>query len=93
MRFLRAMLPLLPFATVESETVPLTQASTHRIPGSLSLVLPAYNEEENIRTVVEEALRVQNDWMEIHGLFTSSNLVRGTMKERVAADYSSELYK
>lgn len=43
--------------------------------------------------ILEEALRVQNDWMEIHGLFTSSNLVRGTMKDRVAADYSSELFK
>ena len=31
--------------------------------------------------------------MEIQGLFTSSNLVRGTMKDRVAADYSSELFK
>ena len=29
-----------------------------RIPGSLSLVLPAHNEEANIRPVVERALAV-----------------------------------
>lgn len=29
-----------------------------RIPGSLSLILPAYNEEDNIESVIREALRV-----------------------------------
>lgn len=37
-----------------STSAPLTA----RIPGSLSLVLPVYNEEENIRIVIERALEV-----------------------------------
>lgn len=36
-----------------------------RIPGSLSLVLPAYNEEENIRIVVEEALAVLPQYADV----------------------------
>src|SRR6266498_2252000 len=32
--------------------------NTVKLPGSLSLVLPAHNEEENIRVVVEQALEV-----------------------------------
>lgn len=58
MKILRAMMPLIPTAITESETVVVPEARTHRLPGSLSLVLPAYNEEENIRIVVEQALDV-----------------------------------
>lgn len=58
MRILRALVPLLHFTIAEPETAPLPEATTTRIPGSLSLVLPAYNEEENIRFVVEQALAV-----------------------------------
>lgn len=58
MRLIRAMLPLLPLTVIESETVELPETKSHRLPGSLSLVLPAYNEQENIRVVVEQALEV-----------------------------------
>jgi glycosyltransferase involved in cell wall biosynthesis len=36
----------------------LAASPTVRLPGSLSLVLPAHNEEENIRIVIEQALEV-----------------------------------
>lgn len=58
MRLIRAMLPLLSSIVAEPATAVASARSSHRIPGSLSLVLPAYNEEENIRTVVEQALEV-----------------------------------
>lgn len=58
MRIIRAMMPLLAHSMTESETVALVDPPAHRLPGSLSLVLPAYNEEENIRFVVEQALEV-----------------------------------
>lgn len=58
MRTLRALLPLLPCSVAAPETATAPQATGHRIPGSLSLVLPAHNEEENIRIVVEQALEV-----------------------------------
>lgn len=52
------MMPLLANAIAEPDTRTMLEAPTHRLPGSLSLVLPAYNEEENIRIVVEQALEV-----------------------------------
>lgn len=58
MRTLWAMLPVLSTITTEAETHALPDPVAHRLPGSLSLVLPAYNEEENIRYVVERALEV-----------------------------------
>lgn len=58
MRILRALAPLLHFSIAEPATAPMPVATTTRIPGSLSLVLPAYNEEENIRYVVEQALQI-----------------------------------
>lgn len=58
MRILRAVTPLLAQVIAEPATQPLPEAVAHRLPGSLSLVLPAHNEEQNIRIVVEEALRV-----------------------------------
>lgn len=57
MRMLRALAPLIALSTAELETEPVATTTT-RLPGSLSLVLPAYNEEENIRIVVEQALSV-----------------------------------
>ena len=45
-----------------------TASSTHRlhvaIPGSLSLVLPAYNEEDNIEIVVRRAIEVLPEYTE-----------------------------
>lgn len=58
MRILWGMMPLLSQATADTTTQPLAEMSNHQLPGSLSLVLPAHNEEENIRIVVEDALRV-----------------------------------
>lgn len=58
MRMTRALLPLLVNAIAEPATRPEPATVTNRLPGSLSLVLPAHNEEENIRIVVEDALRV-----------------------------------
>lgn len=58
MKIFRAMMPLITTSITESETVAIPEPRTHRLPGSLSLVLPAYNEEENIRIVVEQALDV-----------------------------------
>ncbi|HYO50025.1 MAG TPA: glycosyltransferase, partial [Chloroflexia bacterium] len=40
------------------ETVEFTEGSEDTTPGKISLVLPAHNEEPNIRAVVEEASRV-----------------------------------
>lgn len=58
MRMIRALAPMFALSMTESETVAVPEAATHRLPGSLSLVLPAYNEQENIRIVVEQALTV-----------------------------------
>ena len=58
MKIFRAMMPLITTSITESETVAIPEPRTHRLPGSLSLVLPAYNEQENIRIVVEQALDV-----------------------------------
>lgn len=58
MTFLRAMMPLFPASITESSTVSPPARPPHRLPGSLSLVLPAYNEEDNIRVVVEQVLEV-----------------------------------
>lgn len=58
MRMIRALAPMLTLSITESETVAMPEVSAHRLPGSLSLVLPAYNEEDNIRIVVEQALEV-----------------------------------
>lgn len=58
MRILRNLLPLLPFAVMESATLTMPKTITNSLPGSLSLVLPAHNEQDNIRIVVEQALEV-----------------------------------
>ena len=58
MRTLWAMMPFLAQATATPDTATKAQTTSHRLPGSLSLVLPAHNEEDNIRLVVEDALRV-----------------------------------
>ena len=65
MRTLRALLPLLPYSVAAPETATETKTTGHRIPGSLSLVLPAYNEEENIRAVVEQALEVLPQYTDV----------------------------
>lgn len=65
MRTLRALLPLLPYSVAAPETATKPKATGHRIPGSLSLVLPAYNEEENIRAVVEQALAVLPQYTDV----------------------------
>lgn len=59
----RTLLPILPTSITESTTV-LMDHPVVRIPGSLSLVLPCYNEEENIRFVVEDALRVLPEYVD-----------------------------
>ncbi len=41
-----------------TETESVTSDDSDKVPGKLSLVLPAHNEEPNIRAVVEEAARV-----------------------------------
>ncbi len=56
MRILTAMMPVLHVSAPAS--VPAPAPAPTRLPGSLSLVLPAHNEEENIRIVVEQALQV-----------------------------------
>lgn len=58
MRVIRATLPLLAHAIAEPATRTMPEIPVHRLPGSLSLVLPAHNEEANIRIVVEQALQV-----------------------------------
>ena len=58
MKILRAMMPLLHTAMSATKPRAIPDLPPHRLPGSLSLVLPAYNEEENIRPVVEQALDV-----------------------------------
>lgn len=59
MKLLTTITPLIANNMAESETITrTTESQIHRLPGSLSLVLPAYNEEENIRIVVEQALDV-----------------------------------
>lgn len=64
MKMFRAMLPLIPTSIAESETVTMPKPVAHRLPGSLSLVLPAYNEQENIRIVVEQALEVLPEYVD-----------------------------
>lgn len=56
MHVLTAMMPMFSSATSTSTTHAV--AATSRLPGSLSLVLPCHNEEDNIRIVVEQALAV-----------------------------------
>lgn len=58
MRTLRTLMSLAPLVVAEPATEAQSTTSSSKIPGSLSLVLPAYNEEENIRFVVEHALEV-----------------------------------
>lgn len=65
MRIIRAMMPLLAHSMMESETVLLPETPAQRLPGSLSLVLPAYNEQDNIRYVVEQALDVLPQYADI----------------------------
>lgn len=56
---------MMPFSTATAPTTSPSSAPVIRIPGSLSLVLPAYNEEENIRIVVEEALAVLPQYADV----------------------------
>lgn len=89
MKFLRAMLPLLATTITESEIVTMPEARVHRLPGSLSLVLPAYNEQENIRIVVEQALEVlpaYTDTFEIIPVNDGSSDRTGAILEELARE-------
>lgn len=89
MRIIRAMLPLLAHSMTESATVTRPKNATHRLPGSLSLVLPAYNEQENIRFVVEQALDVLPhfaDTFEIIPVNDGSTDATGEILEELAAE-------
>lgn len=83
------MMPFLAQATATPETAPKVEPGTIRLPGSLSLVLPAHNEEENIRIVVEEALRVlpqYTDTFEIIPVNDGSKDRTGQILEELAAE-------
>ena len=41
----------------------------------------------------EEALTSQKDWMDLQGVAASSNVIRGTLKERVAAEFAQDLHR
>ncbi|MCO5219660.1 MAG: glycosyltransferase family 2 protein [Thermomicrobiales bacterium] len=56
MRILAALLPMIDFASPAVKAASTT--SPVLLPGSLSLVLPCHNEEDNIRIVIEQALAV-----------------------------------
>lgn len=89
MKLLRAMLPLLSTSITESETVTMPETPVHRLPGSLSLVLPAYNEQENIRVVVEQALEVlpgYTDTFEIIPVNDGSSDRTGAILEELARE-------
>lgn len=83
------MLPMMTPVITESETVALPETHVHRLPGSLSLVLPAYNEEENIRIVVEQALEVlprYTDTFEIIPVNDGSSDRTGAILEELAQE-------
>jgi glycosyltransferase involved in cell wall biosynthesis len=89
MHLLRAMMPLLANAVAESTTHTMPEVPVHRLPGSLSLVLPAHNEEDNIRIVVEDALRVlpqYTDTFEIIPVNDGSRDATGDILQQLAAD-------
>lgn len=89
MRITRAMVPFLVQSVAESETMTLPETPPQRLPGSLSLVLPAYNEEENIRYVVEQALEVLPqyvDTFEIIPVNDGSTDATGMILEQLAAE-------
>lgn len=79
MRALSFILPLLGSMAPATETQP--HASSIRIPGSLSLVLPAHNEEDNIRLVVEQALDVLPNYVDTFEIIP----VNDGSKDRTAA--------
>jgi glycosyltransferase involved in cell wall biosynthesis len=89
MHVLRAMMPLLANAIAEPATRTMPEVPIHRLPGSLSLVLPAHNEEDNIRIVVEEALRVlpeYTDRFEIIPVNDGSRDATGEILQQLAAE-------
>lgn len=89
MHVLRAMMPLMASAIAEPLTSTMPELSHHRLPGSLSLVLPAHNEEENIRIVVEEALRVlpqYTDTFEVIPVNDGSRDATGEILQQLAAE-------
>jgi glycosyltransferase involved in cell wall biosynthesis len=89
MHLLRAMMPLLANAVAESTTHTMPEVPVHRLPGSLSLVLPTHNEEDNIRIVVEDALRVlpqYTDTFEIIPVNDGSRDATGDILQQLAAD-------
>lgn len=89
MRILRAMMPLLAHAIAEPATRTIPEADVHRLPGSLSLVLPAHNEEDNIRVVVEQALQVlphYTDTFEIIPVNDGSTDATATILQQLAAE-------
>lgn len=89
MRILRAMMPLAANAIAEPSTRTMPELQVHRLPGSLSLVLPAHNEEENIRIVVEQALQVlprYADIFEIIPVNDGSKDATATILEQMAAE-------
>lgn len=89
MRILRAMMPLAANAIAEPSTRTMPELQVHRLPGSLSLVLPAHNEEDNIRIVVEQALQVlpqYADVFEIIPVNDGSKDATATILEQMAAE-------
>ena len=89
MRIFRAMMPLLAHAIAESATRTMPTLQVHRLPGSLSLVLPAHNEEDNIRMVVEQALDIlplYTDTFEIIPVNDGSTDTTATILQRLAAE-------
>lgn len=85
---MRALAALWPLLSVESPS-PTPGHPDSRIPGSLSLVLPAHNEEANIRVVVERALEVlphYTDTFEIVPVNDGSTDRTGAILEELAAE-------
>lgn len=90
MRLIRGITPLLSTSVIESETVELPEHTPHVLRGSLSLILPAYNEEENIRMVVEQALNVLPEYtneFEIIPVNDGSSDNTGAILEQLAKEY------
>lgn len=89
MRIFRALTPMIALSMTESNTVVIPEAPAHKLPGSLSLVLPAHNEQDNIRLVVEQALSVLPqyvDTFEIIPVNDGSTDATGAILEEMAAE-------
>ncbi len=89
MQTFRAMMPLMAHAIAEPATRTMPDIPVHRLPGSLSLVLPAHNEEDNILVVVEQALDVlphYTDTFEIIPVNDGSTDATGEILQQLAAE-------